>query len=215
MDTLPKSTPTEVTDSEWQSIVSLIMRSDPQGAVLLYDKFKFLKGYFSQQVEYTQSEDLYHQAVLDLLRQISSGYVRNPEALNSYVWTVARRKAVEAQVSLRRRRALEQSCDDVLGLTSRDSNPEVAMIEREQRDIAMRVLQTFRPRDREVLVRFYLQEQTAEDIQRDLGLTPTQFRLVKSRAKARFSLLLGTRLSSRRRLNVNEQGRALLREQRG
>ena len=52
-------------------------------------------------------------------------------------------------------------------------------------------------RDREVLVRFYLQEQTAEEICRDLNLTETQFRLIKSRAKARFGELGRRRFGSR------------------
>ena len=40
--------------------------------------------------------------------------------------------------------------------------------------------------DRQVLLRFYYQGQMPEQICRDLGLTDTQFRLRKSRAKKRF-----------------------------
>ena len=46
-------------------------------------------------------------------------------------------------------------------------------------------LSTMRQRERDVLVRFYLNEQPAADICRDMELTETQFRLLKSRAKAR------------------------------
>ncbi len=46
-----------------------------------------------------------------------------------------------------------------------------------------------RPRDREVLVRFYVQEQDAAEICRTMDLTETQFRLLKSRAKARLTRL--------------------------
>jgi DNA-directed RNA polymerase specialized sigma24 family protein len=51
------------------------------------------------------------------------------------------------------------------------------------------VLNTLPRRDREVLVRFYLQEQSPGQICRDMRLTATQFRLTKSRAKARFTEL--------------------------
>jgi hypothetical protein len=44
-------------------------------------------------------------------------------------------------------------------------------------------------RDREVLTRFYLQEQTVSQIAEEMSITETQFRLIKSRAKARFSEL--------------------------
>jgi hypothetical protein len=42
-------------------------------------------------------------------------------------------------------------------------------------------------RQREILTRFYLNEETGEDICRDMGLTKTQFRLAKSRAKMRLT----------------------------
>ena len=61
----------------------------------------------------------------------------------------------------------------------------------------MRVLNGLPQRDREVLVRFYLREQTADEICRDMGLTETQFRLIKSRAKARYGKLGQRRLAPR------------------
>ncbi len=41
-------------------------------------------------------------------------------------------------------------------------------------------------RDREILQRFYVDEQSQETICAEMGLTYNQFRLLKSRAKARF-----------------------------
>jgi DNA-directed RNA polymerase specialized sigma24 family protein len=61
----------------------------------------------------------------------------------------------------------------------------------------MRVLNSLPKRDREVLARFYLEEQAHGQICREMGLTETQFRLVKSRAKARFGELGKTRFSHR------------------
>jgi hypothetical protein len=42
---------------------------------------------------------------------------------------------------------------------------------------------------RQILVRFYLHEQTPEQICADMGITQRQFRLMKWRAKARFAEL--------------------------
>ena len=49
-------------------------------------------------------------------------------------------------------------------------------------------------RDREVLTRFYLHEESPERIQTQMGLTPTQFNLLKSRAKARLTELVRRKL---------------------
>jgi DNA-directed RNA polymerase specialized sigma24 family protein len=73
-------------------------------------------------------------------------------------------------------------------------DPERHAIERENVELAMRVLNSVRKRDREVLIRFYLKEQTAPEICRDLDLNPTQFRLIKTRAKTRFAQLGKIRL---------------------
>jgi hypothetical protein len=44
-------------------------------------------------------------------------------------------------------------------------------------------LLSLRPKEREILTRFYLQEQSQETIQQEMNLTETQYRLLKSRSK--------------------------------
>jgi uncharacterized protein (DUF2384 family) len=53
-------------------------------------------------------------------------------------------------------------------------------------EIARQILESFSRRDREALIRFYLEEQVPEQICREMSLTEAQFRLIKSRAKAQF-----------------------------
>ena len=60
--------------------------------------------------------------------------------------------------------------------------------------LAATVLKTISARDREILTRFYLQEQSQEQICQEMSLTETQFRLLKSRAKAKFGELGKRRL---------------------
>jgi uncharacterized protein (DUF2384 family) len=57
----------------------------------------------------------------------------------------------------------------------------------------MRVLHSIPKRDREVLTRFYLNAESSEEICRSMDLTDTQFRLIKSRARARFEETLARR----------------------
>jgi DNA-directed RNA polymerase specialized sigma24 family protein len=57
-------------------------------------------------------------------------------------------------------------------------------------------------RDREILVRFYLKEQPQEKICEEMDLTETQFRLLKSRAKAKFGEIGKKKLASTGILSV-------------
>jgi DNA-directed RNA polymerase specialized sigma24 family protein len=85
-------------------------------------------------------------------------------------------------------------------------SPDAGSIAREQKQIALKVLRDLRPGDREGLVRFYLTGQSEEQICADLGLTPTRFRLIKSRARRRFEELCAARLAPRPRLAVGLEG---------
>jgi hypothetical protein len=59
------------------------------------------------------------------------------------------------------------------------------------------MLRQLRERDREILLRFYVHGEQAEQIRREMQLTETQFRLIKSRAKLKFEQLVQARLSGR------------------
>jgi DNA-directed RNA polymerase specialized sigma24 family protein len=77
------------------------------------------------------------------------------------------------------------------------------MIFQERQEIGVTALQILSPRQREILTRFHLHEQTAEQIRREMGLTETQFRLAKSRAKAQFGAIS-------KKLARKHAGRALM-----
>jgi RNA polymerase sigma factor (sigma-70 family) len=114
-----------------------------------------------------------------------------------YVRTVVRRQVagyIGAAVESRRNLV---DPDHGVVLRDRRPDPERKAIEDQNLELAMRVLNTLPRRDREVLVRFYLQEQSPGQICRDMGLTQTQFRLTKSRAKARFTELGQARFARR------------------
>jgi DNA-directed RNA polymerase specialized sigma subunit len=65
---------------------------------------------------------------------------------------------------------------------------------RQRAEIAKKVLRGISERDREILHRFYVEEQTPDQICGEMGLSFNQFRLLKSRAKKRFGTL-GQRLA--------------------
>jgi len=81
-----------------------------------------------------------------------------------------------------------------------EPSPERKIIDKQSLELARRVLSSLHRRDREVLTRFYLAGQSASEICSEMDLSDTQFRLIKSRAKARFAQLGKRRLALRTKL---------------
>jgi RNA polymerase sigma factor (sigma-70 family) len=106
-----------------------------------------------------------------------------------FVKTIMRRQVashIEDVVHTRREETpLEPTCP----LPDRKETPEETAITRQQKEILLRTLRALGTRDREILTRFYLLEQTQPQICREMRLSDTQFRLLKSRAKARLGEL--------------------------
>jgi RNA polymerase sigma-70 factor (ECF subfamily) len=142
-------------------------------------------------------DDKVHDVFLIITQSIQRGELREPERLMGYVRTIVRRQvAAHIETAIKSRRN-HRPIELLPTLSDRRPDPERSAIAHESYEVAMRVLNGLPPRDREVLVRFYLREQTAEEICRDLELTETQFRLIKSRAKARYGKLGQRRLGLR------------------
>jgi RNA polymerase sigma factor (sigma-70 family) len=134
-------------------------------------------------------DDRVHDIFLMVVQSIQRGELREPERLMGYVRTVVRRQTagyIQGAVHSRRNHV---NIDNGSPLCTREPDPERRAIEAQETEVATRVLKGLPRRDREVLVRFYLEEQLPEQICRDLGITETQFRLIKSRAKSRYGEL--------------------------
>jgi RNA polymerase sigma-70 factor, ECF subfamily len=160
----------------------------------------FVKGirfFLWRQLGPQDLDDKVHDVFLIVTQSIRQGELREPDRLMGYVRTVVRRQVAAHIDSAVQARRNQQSIDPARTLADRQPDPERRVLEQESQDVARRMLGGLPKRDREVLVRFYLQEQPAQEICRDLNLTETQFRLIKSRAKARYGELGRRRLSQR------------------
>ena len=142
-------------------------------------------------------DDRIHDIFLLITQSICRGDVRQPERLMGYVRTVLHRQVAAQIEELVRARRNMTGLDGNVELSDHAPDPERGAIERQRAEMALRILCGIAKRDREVLIRFYLEEQSSAQICRDMKLTATQFRLIKSRAKARFGDL-GKRRFSRR-----------------
>ena len=68
--------------------------------------------------------------------------------------------------------------------------PAESLLVDEQKELVKLLLGALSARDREILLRFYVSEQSPEQICAEMGITDTQFRLIKSRAKVKFAQLI-------------------------
>jgi RNA polymerase sigma-70 factor (ECF subfamily) len=188
----------------WAEWVDKIKQNDTTGLEELYRVFsRGVRFYLCKQLGPQDLDDRVHDTFLTVAQAIQRGDLREPERLMGYVRTIVRRQiAAQIEENVQSRK---HEIDLDWGLAVRDagSDPEQIAIQSQSEDIARKVLKSIAPRDREVLIRFYLEEQTAEQICGEMSLTETQFRLLKSRAKARFGKL-GKRKVTRRLVPFSE-----------
>ncbi|MGA9624177.1 MAG: sigma-70 family RNA polymerase sigma factor [Bryobacteraceae bacterium] len=174
----------------WTTLVERVAGGDPSALQTLCASLAGLKGYFCKHVGPDDAEDMFHDLIIVLTRQIQEGALKEPERFLGYVRAIAQRR-IAAQIRVRMQSRRTCSVDDVQ-LPDPAENTETSLARKELRAIARRVLKAMPVQQREMLIRFYLQEQRPEEIQEAFGITPTQFRLIKYRAKARFAHLCRT-----------------------
>jgi RNA polymerase sigma-70 factor (ECF subfamily) len=198
LETYPRAT-----DPSWVDVVERVRMGDPSGMEDLYSTFsRGIKFFLYRQLGPQDLDDKVHDIFLIVTEAIRRGELREPERLMGYVRTVVRRQVaahIDDAVQARR------NCSDSemrSGLSDRRPNPERSIIDQQNEELAMRVLRSLNRRDRDVLIRFYLDEQAPSQICDEMGLSETQFRLIKSRAKARFGELTRRRLSLRLHLRA-------------
>ena len=185
-------------DPSWSSLVQRIQAGDAAGMEEMYAIFsKGVRFYLWRQLGSQDLDDKVHDIFLIITQSIQRGELREPERLMGYVRTITRRQVaahIDAAIHTRRKQV---DLDAEVYLCDHQPDPERSVIEQQHQKLAMRLLGSLPKRDREVLMRFYLEEQPAEQICREMELTETQFRLIKSRAKARYTELGRRRLSQR------------------
>jgi RNA polymerase sigma-70 factor (ECF subfamily) len=177
-------------DPSWSGLVERIRAGDTSAMEELYAVFaKGVRFYLWRQLGPQDMDDKVHDVFLIVTQSIQKGELREPDRLMGYVRTIVRRQvAAHIDTAVQSRR---NQVSIAPGMTVRDRglDPERMAIDRQNLDLAVRLLGSLPIRDREVLIRFYLKEQTPERICSEMDLTDTQFRLIKSRTKARYGEL--------------------------
>ena len=188
---------TSLSPAEWADLVAQIKAGDDAGMEELYKLFsRGIRYYLCRQLGPQELEDKVHDTFLIVVNAIKRGDLREPERLMGFVRTVVRRQVaayIENAVHTRRDQTDLESGATVV---DRTQNPEQAAIIRQKAQLMRSALDALSNRDREILIRFYLQEQPQEQICREMSLNETQFRLMKSRAKAKFGMIGRKKLAS-------------------
>ena len=183
---------TEIAGSSanWTELVTRIQRGDESGMEDLYRLFaKGVRFYLCRQLGGQEIEDKIHDTFLIVVKAIRRGDLREPERLMGFVRTVLRRQVAAHIDHLVHRRRDHVNLDLNSRVADARRNPEQNAAVREKIGLMVEVLREMSERDRDILTRFYLKEQSQEQICEEMNLTDTQFRLLKSRAKARFGEL--------------------------
>jgi DNA-directed RNA polymerase specialized sigma24 family protein len=180
----------------WAPLVERIRGGDSAAMEELYGVLSHgIRFLLLRQLGPRDLNDRVHDLFLVITQAIQRGELHQPEALMGFVRTVVHRQ-VAAGIDVNvRARCRHRSLDDCFQLRDDGPDPEHLAIQQQNTEIALRILNGICKRDREMLIRFYLEEQPAEQICREMNLTETQFRLIKSRAKARFGKMGKTRIA--------------------
>jgi len=195
----PKEVAPEGSGENWLGLVESIKRGERSGMEELYRVFsRGVRFYLCRQLGPQDLDDKVHDTFVIVVQAIRKGELREPERLMGFVRTVVRRQ-VAAQIDRSVQSRREQAeLETTTSVSDHRNTPEEAAIERQHEEVAEAVLRGISVRDREILTRFYLLEQGQEEICEEMNLSETQFRLLKSRAKARFGELGRKKLARRK-----------------
>jgi RNA polymerase sigma-70 factor (ECF subfamily) len=181
----------------WPQLVAQIKAGEDSGLEYLYKQFsRGIRYYLCRHLGPEELDDRVHDTFLVVVQAIRKGDLREPERLMGFVRTIVRRQVaayIDQAVQTRRDQA-----DIECGVAVADGkgDPEQQAIARQKKELMKSVLDSLSKRDRDILVRFYLNEEPQEKICEEMSLTETQFRLLKSRAKARFGEIGKKKLTS-------------------
>lgn len=195
-DTFTRAT-ADVASTNYTRIVEKVQAGHSEGLEALYGMAQNFTFFLMRQLGKDDIEDRIHDVFLTAAQAIASGKVRDPERLAAFITTIARFYTygqIERRVQDRR---VVRGVEDV-NVPDNRVDLEEDFYGLQQEWIVEEVLSELPERDGEILRRFYLQHQSKEQICDEMNLTPTQFRLYKSQAKATFAKLGTRRLKAAR-----------------
>lgn len=168
--------------------ISLNRPLDPASSQELAWLYRTLRGQIFRTLGPVDLDDHVQDALLTLMQAIRSSKIRKPESLPAFVLGVGRIKALEGITARVHSRKIDSLTSVHWRIPLPGPSPLDLAIESERRTTASAIWRAVAMREREIISRFYFLGQTKEKICEVMGLTGTQFRLLKSRAKAKLMI---------------------------
>jgi RNA polymerase sigma-70 factor (ECF subfamily) len=184
---LKPQTTTESGDPDYGDVVRRILSGETDAEAELVDCFR--EGIFQIILNVVRNpplaEDLSQDTFLTIIRKIRNGDLRQPEKLKSFVLSVARNHAI-GQIRRIRRRGLSEDLEAAETLPDPSPNQLEELQTSEAFAEIRAVMDELIPRYKELLLRFYVNEEPKDAICAELGLTSAQFDGVLHRARNRY-----------------------------
>jgi RNA polymerase sigma-70 factor, ECF subfamily len=185
-------------DAPWSDLVRRVRIGDAEAVEDLYEVFSTgIRLRVARQLAAMDVNDKVHDLFVAVMESIRQGKVRQPERLMGYVQTMVSRQVASHIDRISKERRNSPVLELRAPLPDRAPDPEHSAIDRQIGEVMRRVLGGMRERDRQIIVRFYLKEETPQEICHAMHLTEAQYRVLKSRAKARLGDLCRRRLARR------------------
>jgi RNA polymerase sigma-70 factor (ECF subfamily) len=187
MQLLLSATPATLSSNDW-CLATRIAHGDPGAIEELYHLIqRLLRPNLLYSVRETDPHDLLHETLTVVVERVRNGELRNPGSLPAYVQAVLKRQVAGKILRAVWNRKRIVDSEGALDAACSSDNPEKALLDHERAELIARGLHRLGPRDNELMTRFYLHGETHDSICEGMNLTETQFRLFKSRAKARLA----------------------------
>jgi RNA polymerase sigma-70 factor, ECF subfamily len=159
----------------------------------VYRDYPGLRALIMRRVRDPQlAADILQDAAVTTLEKLRAGEIAQPSSIGGYLYRVALNHLRNYR---RKDRTAVSSSEGLESVPDREDHPDIAGIDRAHWAHATRRMLEELPtaRDRDVLIRFYLNDECKEDICTSLGLSDEHFNRVVFRARNRFRALLERR----------------------
>ena len=199
-------------ECNWADLAARAAANDQTAFEQLYRLLsRGIRFFLCRQLGPADLDDRVHDTFLIVVQALRRGELREPEKLPGFVRTIVRRQIAGYISQAVQHRRDHADIDAGICVADESGNPEDRAIGLQREAIMSAVLQCLPLRERDILTRFYLREQSQEEICAELNLTETQFRLMKSRAKARFGEMGRRRLLKNRAASISVPGNKIWR----
>lgn len=184
--------PADPAGDDVASLVRRIQAGDPAAESELVARFS--RGLLLMLRRLVQNpalaDDLHQETLALVLAKIRRGEVREPERLSGFIRSTARNLFIADRRKEARYRALDEGQAEGVGpattLADRGPAPLDRVLAEEEARQVQRLLAELRfDRDRQLLLRFYLSDESKEEICADLEIEPERFNKVLFHARER------------------------------